>query len=221
MTTQAEHDGATESGSDDHFFAASLREFPWPWAAGAAVATFVVEYLLVAALFVLGPSSVDRSVPIIDSTMAVLIQYAHILFNAHFVWIVQAATVPNVQIPEPFSNDLWLALVSGGAATHPLVYFLLPVVSLVIAGAVFERHRDSPATGRFTEAGLVGAGFTVGYLAVGILGSVTFVQRVPINGSDGFLTQQPDLYFTAIMFLVFPMLFATLGAVLAYDRDQA
>jgi hypothetical protein len=221
VTAQAEHDGDAEPGAQDHFFAPSIREFPWLWAAGAAAATFVVEYLLVAALFVLGPSSVDRSTPIINSTVAVLLQYTHILYNAHFVWIVQSATVSNVQIPEPFSNDLWTVYSTPGvsAATDPVVFFLLPVISLVIAGAMFERYR-TPATGRLTEAALVGSGFTAGYLAVGLLGSVTFVQRVPITGSDGVLTQQPDLFFTAVMFVVFPMVFVSLGAALAY-RAQA
>ncbi|MFC6973697.1 hypothetical protein ACFQL1_01800 [Halomicroarcula sp. GCM10025709] len=89
-----------------------------------------------------------------------------------------------------------------------------------MAGAVFERHRESPATGRFTEAALVGSGFTVGYLAVGVLGAMTLVQRVPIDGADGVLTQQPDLYFTAVTFVLFPMVLVSLGAALAY-RSQA
>jgi hypothetical protein len=223
VTAQAEHDGDADTGAetDDHFFSPSIRQFPWLWAGGAAVGTFLIEYLLVAGLFVLGPSNVDRSEPIINSTVAVLVQYAHILYNAHFVWTITGATVPGVQIPRPFANDLWVALIRGGAATHPVVYFLIPVVSLVIAGAVFEWYRESPAPGRFSEAGLVGTGFTAGYWLLGLLGSFLFVQQNPISGTDGVVTQQPDLYFTAVMFFVFPMVFVSVGAALAYDSSQA
>ncbi|MFC7027928.1 hypothetical protein ACFQH8_11375 [Halomicroarcula sp. GCM10025710] len=131
-----DHAESADASTDDHFLAPSVRTFPWLQAALAAVAVFVVEYLLVAALFVVGPSSVDRNAAPINSTVDVLVQYAHILFNAHHVPTITRATV---QIGgSPLANDLYIAT---DASVPPVVFFLIPMVALVVAGGVFEAYR--------------------------------------------------------------------------------
>ncbi|QIO23282.1 hypothetical protein [Haloarcula sp. JP-L23] len=223
MTTQADTDdtAAASGDADDTFLSVPLRTFPWTEASTAAIGTFVLEYLVVAALFVVGPSSVDRSVPAIDSTAAVFIQYAHVLFNAHHVPTVLRATI---QIAgSPYGNDLYLSLANGGASVSPVVYFLVPVVALTVAGGLFEgRRRRNPSGGRLREAALVGVGFTVGYLAVGLVGSLTMVQRWDLTTAEGVVgsaSQQPDPYFTGVLFVLFPLVFVTIGAALTFGRQ--
>lgn len=224
MTAEADTDDGVARADDEHLFSPALRTFPWVKAGGAAVATFVVEYLLVAALFVVGPSSVDRSVPAINSTMAVVIQYAHVLFNAHHVPTLLQVPA-GVQIAgSALGNDLYIALAAGDASVPPVVYFLVPMVALTVAGGVFEGRRQSPADGRLSEAALVGTGFALGYLAVGVVGALTLVQRWQLQTEEGVVgtaTQQPDIYFAAIAFFLFPMVFVTIGAALMYGRRQA
>ncbi|MBX0323575.1 hypothetical protein EGH21_11100 [Halomicroarcula sp. F13] len=222
MTTEPDTDAsvADTGGQDTPLLSPALETFPWLEASTAALGTFVVEYLAVAALFVVGPSSVDRSVPAIDSTAAVFVQYAHVLFNAHHVPTVLKASI---QIAgSPFGNDLYLALASGGASVPPVVYFLIPMVALTVAGGLFEgRRRPNPTGGRLREAALVGVGFTVGYLAVGLVGALTLVQRWDLTTAEGVVgsaSQQPDPYFTAVLFLLFPMVFLPIGAAMMYGR---
>ncbi|MFB6308917.1 MAG: hypothetical protein ABEH35_06265 [Haloarculaceae archaeon] len=194
----------------------SLRTFPWPRAVGAAVVTFLVEYLLVAVIFVVGPSSVDRSAPTIRSTVDVIVQYGHILYNAHHV---PTLTRANAQIAgSPLGNDLYFA---ENPATPPIVFFALPVVALAVAGWLFEQRRSSERVdpSRIKEGLLVGTGFTVGYLLVGIVGALTLVQTWPlvVDGETiGQAAQAPYLWASIVAFFLFPMVFVSVGAALSY-----
>lgn len=214
MTTDRP-DEADAEPTDDHLIAESVRTFPWSTAALAAAGVFVVEYLIMTAIFVLGPSSVDRSAAPITSEVAVLAQYGHILFNAHHVPTITRATVPIANAP--IANDLYLA---SGASVPPAVFFLVPVVALVAGGLLFERSRGTARSESvLEESALVGTGFTVGYLACGVLGALLFVQRWPlVEGGEtvGTLSQGPMLGVTLVTFFLFPMLFVTLGAAVAH-----
>lgn len=201
--------------TDDHFIAEPVRTFPWIGAALSAAGVFVVEYLLMAAIFVLGPSSVDRGAAPITSEIAVLVQYGHILFNAHHVPTITRATVPIANAP--IANDLYLA---SGASVPPVVFFLVPIAALVAGGVLFERGRGAARSGSvLKESALVGTGFTVGYLVSGVVGALLLVQRWPlVEGGEtiGVLSQGPMLAVTLVTFFLFPMVFVSLGAATAH-----
>ena len=211
----SDHTDANVEPSDDHFLAESVRTFPWLRAALSAVAVLVVEYLTVALIFVVGPSSVDRSAAPITSTTAVLAQYGHILYNAHHVPTLTRATV---QIGgSPLGNDLYIAT---SASVPPVVFFLIPVVALVAAGVLFERSRETRrADSLLEESALVGTGFTVGYLVSGVVGAFLFVQNWPLVAQEevvGAASQAPLLSLTLVTFFLFPLVFVSLGAAAAY-----
>lgn len=215
MTT--DHAEPADASTDDHLLAPSVRAFPWLPAGLAAVATFLLEYLVVATIFVVGPSSVDRSAAPIDSAAAVVIQYGHILFNAHHVPTVTRATI---QIGgSPFGNDLYFAT---GASVPPVVFFLVPVVALVAAGALFETSRPgTPAESVLEESALVGTGFTVGYLLCGVVGTFVLVQRWALVAQEetvGTASQGPMLSVTLVAFFLFPIVLVTLGAAAVASR---
>jgi len=224
VTAEADTDDGVARAEDQHLFSPALRNFPWVEAGGAAVATFLVEYLLVAALFVVGPSSVDRSAPAINSTVAVVIQYAHVLFNAHHVPTLLQVPAGVQVAGSALGNDLYIAMAAGEASVPPVVYFLVPMIALTVAGGLFEGRRGYPESGRLSEAALVGTGFAMGYLGVGVVGALTLVQRWQLRTQEGVVgtaTQHPDIYFAAVLFFLFPMVFVTLGAALMYGRRQA
>ncbi|MFC7018996.1 MULTISPECIES: hypothetical protein [Haloarcula] len=218
MTT--DHAEPADASTDDHLLAPSVRAFPWLPAGLAAVATLLVEYLVIAAIFVVGPSSVDRGAAPINAAGDVAIQYGHVLFNAHHVPTVTRATI---QIGgSPFGNDLYFAT---GASVPPVVFFLVPVVALFAAGALFETYRPgTPAESILEESALVGTGVTVGYVLCGVVGTFVLVQRWALEVQEetvGTATQRPLLSVTLVAFFLFPMVLVTLGAATAASRRSS
>lgn len=198
---------AEQPQPESHLLAESLRAFPWLRAAGVAAGTLVVEYLLVALLFLVGPSSVD--LPELSDR---LIQYGFVLYNAHHVPTLVTAADAEVY-GSAARNVLYGA---EGASVPPIVYFLIPVVSLLVVGALFERYRgDARTDSLLEEAALVGTGVGFGYVATGFAGSFVFVRTVVFDGGGEGQAAPAVLWLLVLMFFL-PLLFASLGAAVQY-----
>lgn|GEM_PF-1094546 len=198
---------AEQPQPESHLLAESLRTFPWLRAAGVAAGTLAVEYLLVALLFLVGPSSVD-----LPELSDQLIQYGFVLYNAHHVPTLVTAADAEVY-GSAARNVLYGAQ---GASVPPIVYFLIPIVSLLVVGALFERYRgDARSDSLLEEAALVGTGIGFGYVATGFAGSFVFVRTVMFDsGAEG--QAAPAVLWLLILLFFLPLIFASLGAAARY-----
>lgn len=202
---------AESTQPESHLLDKGLRTFPWLRAFGVAAATLAVEYALVTAIFVLGPSDVDLS-----SLSDRLIQYGFVLYNAHHVPTLVTATDADVY-GAAARNVLYGV---ENPSVPPLVFFLLPLVALVVAGALFERSRGaSRSDSLLEEAALVGTGVGLGYVLVGFVGSFVFVRRVTFDsGAEG--QAAPAVLWLLILLFLIPLVFAGLGAGAGYLYDE-
>lgn len=198
---------AAQPQPEHHLFDESLRMFPWLRAAGAAAGTLAVEYLLVALLFVVGPSSVD-----LPELTDRLIQYGFVLYNAHHVPTLVTAT--DAEVYGSAARNLLYG--AQGASVPPIVYFLIPVVSLLVAGALFERYRsDARSDSLLEEAALVGTGIGLGYALTGFVGSFVFTRSVMFDsGATG--QAAPAVLWVLILMFFLPLVLAGLGAAVRY-----
>lgn len=182
----------------------SLRTFPWLRAGGVAALTLTVQYVLVTLVFEVGPSSVDY-----PTVWERLLQYGFVLYNAHHVPILVTATDAEVY-GAAATNVLYAA---ENPSVPPLVFFLIPLVTLAIAGALFERRRGNDrAESLLEEAALVGTGIGLGYLLVGFAGRFVFVRRVTFETGTG--QAAPAVLWLAILMFCIPLVFAGVGSVL-------
>ncbi|WP_225333833.1 hypothetical protein [Halomicrobium urmianum] len=209
-------DGPTAEADDAPLLKPSLRQFPWLRAAGAAVATIAVEYVVVALAFVAGPSSMDSSA--FDSLAGELLQYAFVLYNAHHVPIITTATNAAVA-GSRMTNALYGA---EGGSIPPAAFFALPIVALLVSGAVFElRRRGGRASSTLEESALVGTGIAAGYAVVGTGASLVLVRRITFEGGNA--SSGPAILWALVATVCFPLVFATIGAAVAavYDERSA
>jgi ABC-type antimicrobial peptide transport system permease subunit len=84
------------------------------------------------------------------------------------------------------------------------VYFLIPVVSLLAASAVFSSRNQ---LGETVETVVYsGASITVGYAVTAILGALMLTLHV------GAITAQPDLLKSTVIGAAYPVVLATIAA---------
>ncbi|GCF12848.1 hypothetical protein Harman_07830 [Haloarcula mannanilytica] len=198
---------AEQPQPESHLLKESLRTFPWLRAAGVAAGTLVVEYLLVALLFLVGPSSVD--LPELSDR---LVQYGFVLYNAHHVPTLVTAT--DAEVYGSAARNLLYG--AQGASVPPIVYFLIPVGSLLVVGALFERYRGAARTDSLLEeAALVGTGLSFGYVVTGFAGSFVFVRTIVFEGG-GQGQAAPAVPWLLLLLFFFPLVFATVGAAAQY-----
>jgi len=198
---------AEQPQPESHLLKESLRTFPWLRTAGVAAGTLVVEYLLVALLFVVGPSSVD--LPELSDR---LVQYGFVLYNAHHVPTLVTASDAEVY-GSAARNVLYGAQ---GASIPPIVYFLIPIVSLLVVGALFERYRgDARSDSLLEEAALVGTGLSFGYVVTGFAGSFVFTRTVMFDGG-GEGHAAPAVPWLLVLMFFLPLIFASVGAAVQY-----
>lgn len=212
MTESAtDADDDPETATDQPLLKPSLTEFPWLAAAGASLATLVVQYVVLVGGITLSDAAVTRAG---WSLWNKAVQYVFVLYSAHHVPI--ATTVSGgVQAGSGLNNLLY------GQSFVPVVFFfLLPIVTLLVAGVLFERSRSPPSTvGGFEESAMVGTGFAIPYVVAGALGSFVFVRR--ITGEAAQAASAPALLWTLVAMFLFPMVFVTIGAAAAYVADSA
>ncbi|GKZ15912.1 MULTISPECIES: hypothetical protein [Haladaptatus] len=145
--------------------------------------SYLVGYLLVAALFVVGPANVEGPLDV------KLKWFGFAFYNAHFIPIAIGSQSYNYisQASDP--------------AVPPIVYYAIPVVSLLATSAVFSaRNRLGETVETVVYSG---ASITVGYAAMAIVGAFTFT--LPILG----MTAQPDLQKAAAIGAAYPIVLAT------------
>lgn len=196
MTSGSERDGRVGQVLEAH---------PWLLSAGVGVGTFLAEYVAVALAFLVGPSSVD-----LDGPVETAVTYGHVLYNAHNVpteTVVQNATAS----ASGNANALYGAT---GGSVPPIAYFLVPVVGLLAAGALVGWARAFSADLGPLKVSVDNAGeLTLGYLAAGVAGAFVFARETTALGMSG--TSSPNLPFTVVAFLLYPVAFGLVGS-LAY-----
>lgn len=203
---------AGSTATDDSLFAPEIREFPWVGAAINGATAFLVQYLIIVLVFVVGPAATRA-----DTVMERLTTYAFVLFGAHNVPVVRSAQEITFEGPRRIN-----LVTDAQDPTIPiLVYLALPVVVLLVAGAVFYwLYGDGKGT-FYERAALTGIGHGVGYFAVGILASFVFVATTTFD--PGTVTEAVDRLAAVVSLLAYPLVFATLGAlaVAGYRRYVA
>lgn len=162
--------------------------------------TFLVEYLLVATL-VAGHSSVSTAA---DTLVEQLKSYGMILFNAHGVPATVTANGVAYRGPTEFN------LVADATAIPPLVYYAIPVVALVIAGALFEWYRTETDEELFEGSALVGTGLVSGYLVVGLF--ATFAVATTTTFNPGSVTEGVDQILAIVATVGYPLIVGSVGA---------
>lgn len=195
-------DAATAAGGDS-LFAPSIREFPWPGAVLAGATAFLAQYVLVGLLFLLGPLSTRA-----DGLLEQLTTYAFVVFGAHHVPVLRTAQ----GITFEGARRVNLVTDAQDPTIPTVVYLALPVVTLVIAGAIFYWRYGDGVGEDYERAVLTGMGQSVGYLLVGLVASFVFVATM--NFDPGTVTEAVDRFAAFVSLLVYPLAFATAGALL-------
>ena len=201
----------SEEGDDGSLLSADfegVREFPWSGGILAGVAAWVVGYVLFAALFYVGPASIDA-----PSQSSRLTQIGHLFYNAQFV--DRVVTAPGgIAIAGGRRTNF---LLEASVTELPLaVYFVVPIVALVAAGVLFGALSLDPSPD-FVEAGLTGFAMALGYVVVAVVGAFLFV----ITAAEGQVTAAPDRIQTVAFGFAYPFVLGTLGSLLGslYDRE--
>lgn len=148
--------------------------------------SYLVGYLLVAALFVVGPANVEGTLDV------QLKWFGFAFYNAHFIPIVVGSQSYNY-ITE-----------ATNPAVPSFVYFLIPVVSLLAVSAVFSSRNQ---LGETVETVVYsGASVTVGYAVIAVLVALMLTLHVDS------ITAQPDLLKSVVIGAAYPVVLATVAA---------
>lgn len=200
MTDQSE-DATTSTGGNLQGSEAPLGDaiaaVDWLAAVIAGILGAVLGYVLLAAVFVLGPASFGA----ISSTVEQVRQLGLLFYNAHFVDLVASVSEGAAVAGGRRIN---IITESAGQSTVPIVvYLLVPVVTLVAVGLVATARRGD---GEWIEAAGTGVGMAVGYVLV-LLPATVLVTR-----SGGGSSISPDLLQTVALGLGYPLVLGTVGA---------
>lgn len=185
-----------------------LRGFPWLGGILAGAVAWIVGYVLFAALFYVGPASIEA-----PSQSSRLTQIGHLFYNAQFVDRIVTAPADFMIAGGRRTNFL----LESGVTELPLaVYFGVPVVALVVAGVLFGVLLLDPSPD-FVDAGLTGIAVALGYIVAAVAGTFLFVS----TAAEGQATAFPDRIQTAAFGFAYPFVLGTLGSLLGslYDRE--
>lgn len=166
------------------------------------ILAYLVGYLLIAALFVFGPASIGKS-----DTVTELKLFGFVFYNAQFVPIALGNISLNLvtQTPDP--------------TVPPLVYQLIPVLSIGVVSAVFAvRNR---LDGLVETVVYSGASVTVGYVVLSIVGAllVTVPSSVLLGISPSGTMAHLDTTMAAAVGAAYPIVIATVvTGIVAFVR---
>lgn len=183
-----------------------VRRHVLPGALVGALA-YVVSYALTFAFVVLDGAS-SESLP--GWKLA-----GQVLYSAHNVESVAAASGAGLTVDRSFNligNEL-SGLSDIGSTVPAAVYYVVPVVVLLVAGLLVVRSVDGRSLPVGTGA-VAGATVAVGYLVLGILGAFLFRSSGEALGIQASIA--PDLLSSVLLLgVVYPVVLGAAGGALA------
>jgi len=184
------------------------RVLPFPWAGGflAGCGAFVLGYLVLGGYYL---ADVIKTLP--GSTTEKLIQLGFIHYNAHTIPIIPEA-VGELPANQTIARTPFSLI---AAATEPLVYYAVPVVT-VLAGSFVFTYWYGPEERRVSLAVLTGVSMTIGYLLLALLGTFVFVQTQetdPVNASAILVALRPGRLQTLVYGLLYPLVVGFVGSL--------
>ena len=207
MSRNESTDGSEGSLLADDWLA-DLREIPSVPGIAAGGIAWLVGYLLTVVVFYVGPATVS-----VDSTVERLKGIGLIFYNAQFVNAIETLSAGDMQE----TIRLNFILEQSGTAVPAPVYFAIPIVALLVAGALigyrFLGDDVEPVT--FPLLGVV---LAVGYLPLATAGA--FLMELPVKWSLGIILLEPDLLEAVAFGFVYPFLLGTIGTAVGYTLQQ-
>jgi hypothetical protein len=151
-----------------------------------------------------------------DNTDNILSAIGFILYGSHNVPIEASVSVGGVSRTQSFNVVQTLA--ATGQNTIPgIVYYVVPVLVLVAIGFVLGGMAAGNRGGSPADGFVAGAGTTISYLVLAILGTFLFTE----SAMGGAGTSSPALVRSALfMGLAYPLVFGGLGGVLGYATSS-
>lgn len=125
-----------------------------------------------------------------------------LFYNAHNV----DADVPQYSVLQALEESHNFVVADGGST---LLLYVVPVIALVFAGALVASYTVADLEAS-SDAALAGAAIVVGYFPLVVLGLFVFT----VDPGEGAMRPDP-LFAIAIAGLVYPLIFGSLGGVLA------
>lgn len=191
-----------------------LREGPLLDGLGLGALAFVLAYLVTASYFVLGPASMNPDLSVLQRVRHVGL----VLYNAHFVPIVVEGGIDSVASPPaPPIEERNIRYIIGANSEDlvlpAVVWHLTPALVLTAVGSFLATTTDSQ---RWRTVLVSGVGVALGYVAIALFGTVLFVQH-----SEEAVSFRPDRLQTLVLCFVYPLVFATVGAVISTATDRA
>ncbi|TQQ82880.1 hypothetical protein EGH24_05420 [Halonotius terrestris] len=154
---------------------------------------YAITYLLIAPN--LRESPLNRIIETLDGAPATHELVGWVFFNAHFVDIVLNIPILGSQTTGYIGGD-------NGFTT---ALYLVPMLSLLVGGALVARQQDATAP---VSGGVAGLTLLPGYLVVTILGGL--LVEISVSGATG----GPDLTAAVILAgILYPTVFAGIGGL--------
>lgn len=181
---------------EEPMFDERITSFPWFLGVLSGTWTFVAGYVLMAAIML-------PTAEFAGGFMAQVRSIGHVYYNAQFVPLVDT-TLDGEPIQVVGLPTDWLA--EGATSLPVVVYYAVPVVVLLVGGAVLA-FRTLP-DGELEEYVLPGVSITVGYLAMALLARLFVEETIA-----GAAVRRPDIVQTLVFALVYPLVLATAGGL--------
>jgi len=212
MTESGPAGPATPDG-DDSDFAAAIQSVPWVSSVLAGAGSFLGGYVLMAALFFVGPASAGNG-PLAEQ----LKQIGYVFYNAHFVDGLISVSSEQIQLAgSPRVNLLLDEGVVGLSTSIPIpVYLAVPVVTLLVAGGLLATYRPDVTTDS-VSIGLTGAGMALGYALLALAGTFVVVRSL----ADGSASYAPDRLQTLALGFAYPFVVGIAGMIVGSLLDRA
>ncbi|MFB6189284.1 MAG: hypothetical protein ABEI57_05325, partial [Halapricum sp.] len=188
----------TTSPDDEPLFDERITNYPWPIGVFAGLWTFVAGYIVMG-IVVLVPDGPKQGAAIGDTINEIGV----VLYNAHNV-VLDVRNVAGIRnLGGSVTNKL-----AGPTSKPVLVYYAVPVVVLVVAGALVA-HYTLSADVDLQVAVLPGVALGIGYTVTAILG--TFV--VSDSLGNGAVLLVPDLGQTVVYALAYSLVCGIVGSL--------
>lgn len=199
---------STDSPEDGALFDPQIREFNWPLATLGGILSFVVGYVLMAAVILVpdGPKS--------DASLSdIVFEIGTTYYNAHNIVLNVDKVDETVQLVGSGPVNRLV----GETAKPALLYYAVPVVALLLVSGVVAYYtvaRDAP----IEMALLPAVGITLGYTVFAVV--ATLFVRDSLGGGAVLLI--PDLTQTLLYGLIYSLVCGSLASLIAVGyRDRA